>query len=103
MDGNDIARIRSPVGGDGLEFVAILNGSKQVRLERFLVLALDPLSEGDEAMAGIPRLRLPTGFEIIDSICREAPSLSFSIKPLRAGKRSKGTDVVNSASDECSC
>ena len=68
MEGNDVARIRSLIGDDNLEFVAVFHRLEQVELYRILVLMFDLLSDGDEAMAGIPRLRLPTGFEVTDSI-----------------------------------
>ena len=37
-------------------------------------MASDLLSDEDEAMVGIPRLRLPTGFEIIEPRRRAVPS-----------------------------
>ena len=46
---------------------AVFDGSEQIGSDRLLVLVPDLLSDEDEAVAGIPRLRLPTGFEVIGS------------------------------------
>ena len=66
MEGNNVARIRPLVGDDDLEFSAVFNWSEQVELDRLLVLAFDLLSDEDEAVTGIPRLRIPAGFEVIN-------------------------------------
>ena len=54
--------------------------------ERQLVSASNPLFDGYEAVAGIPQLRLPTGFQIIDSLRRAAPSFSAFNQALEGGK-----------------
>ena len=83
---NDLARAHSFVGDDDLELVPVHGGLKQVELNRQLVLASDLLSDEDEAMAGIPRLRLPTGLEVIESDRHAAPSFSAFDQPLEVGK-----------------
>ena len=86
VEGNDLARVHSFVGDDDLEFVPVLSGLKQVELNRQLVLALDLFSDEYEAMAGVPRLRLPAGLEVIEPNRHAAPSLSAFDQFLEDGK-----------------
>ena len=60
MEGNDLARTHSLIDDDDLEFVPVLGGLKQIELHRQLS---DLLSDGDEAVADVPRLRLPSGLD----------------------------------------
>ena len=80
MEGNDVARVRPLVGDNGLEFIPVFNGLEQVELDRLFVSVPDLLSDEDESMAGIPRLRLPTCFEVIDSL-RQAAPFFFCLQP----------------------
>ena len=75
------------------------NGPERPDPERRPALASDLLSGGYEATAGIPRLRLPTGFEAIGSLRRAAPS--FSAFGRTAAGRPKGTGTAHSTFNEC--
>ena len=75
------------------------NGPERPGSERRPALAPDLPSDGYEATAGIPRLRLPTGFDVIGSLRRAAPS--FSAFDRTAAGRPKGTGTAHSTFNEC--
>ena len=83
MEGNDLARTHSLIDDDDLEFVPVLGGLKQIELNRQLS---DLLSDGDEAVAGVPRLRLPSGLEVIEPDRQAVPSFSAFDQTLEVGK-----------------
>ena len=87
---NDLARAHPLIGDDDLELVPIFGGLKQVELNRQLVLASDLFSDEDEAMAGVPRLRLPSGLEVIEPDRHAAPSFSAFDQTLEVGKALEG-------------
>ena len=75
------------------------NGPDRPGPDRRFALAPDLVSGGYEATAGIPRLRLPTGFEVIGCLRRAAPS--FSAFDRTAAGRPEGTGMVHSTFNEC--
>ena len=66
VEENDLAWIGLVVGHDDLELVSIFDGLKQIELNGSFVLASDVFSDEDEAIASVPRLRLPAGLEITE-------------------------------------
>ena len=75
------------------------NGPDRPGPDRRPALAPDLVSGGYEATAGIPRLRLPTGFEVIGCLRRAAPS--FSAFDRTAAGRPEGTGTAHSTFNEC--
>ena len=86
VEGDDLAWGHSFVGDDDLEFVPVFGGLEQVELDRQLVLAPDLLFDEDEAIAGVPRLRLPAGLEVIEPDRHASPSFSAFDQFLEGGK-----------------
>ena len=76
VEENDLAWIGLVVGHDDLELVSIFDGLKQIELNGSFVLASDVFSDEDEAIAGVPRLRLPAGLEITEPARHGTPSSS---------------------------
>ena len=76
VEENDLAWIGLVVGHDDLELVSIFGGLKQIELNGSFVLASDVFSDEDEAIAGVPRLRLPAGLEITEPARHGTPSSS---------------------------
>ena len=76
VEENDLAWIDSLVGHDNLELVSVLDGLKQIELNGELVLASDVFSDEEEAIASIPRLRLPATLEVFEPARHGSPSLS---------------------------
>ena len=100
MEGNDVAQVRPLVGDDDLEFAAVLNRSGWIgclcwRLTRFPMRMKRCLAFHDFGFQRVSKWSIPSA--------GQHHRFSLSTKLLRTGKRSKGTDAVNSASDECSC
>ena len=75
VEENDLAWIGLVVGHDD-ELVSIFDGLKQIELNGSFVLASDVFSDEDEAIAGVPRLRLPAGLEITEPARHGTPSSS---------------------------
>ena len=79
-----------PVGHDDLELVAVLDGLEQVELDGGFVLASDLLSDEDEAITSVPRLRFPAGLEVTEPGGHWTPSSSAFDQPFEDGKTLKG-------------
>ena len=99
MEGNDLKAGLFPRWRRRPRMRTRSNGPERPGPERRPALASDLLSGGYEATAGIPRLRLPTGFEAIGSLRRAAPS--FSAFGRTAAGRPKGTGTAHSTFNEC--
>ena len=59
-----------------VELVSIFDGLKQIELNGSFVLASDVFSDEDEAIASVPRLRLPADLEITEPARHGTPSSS---------------------------
>ena len=90
MEENDLAWTDSLVGRDDLELASVLDGLEQVELDGGLVLASDVFLDEDEAIARIPRLRLPATLEVAEPARHVPPSLSAFDHGLELGKALEG-------------
>ena len=90
VEENDLAWIDSLVGHDNLELVSVLDGLKQIELNGELVLASDVFSDEEEAIASVPRLRLPATLEVFEPARHGSPSLSAFDHLLQFGKALEG-------------
>ena len=90
VEENDLARTDSLVGHDDLELAPVLDGLEQVELNGGLVLAPDVFPDEDEAIARIPRLRLPSTLEVAEPARHGPPSSSAFDHRLELGEALEG-------------
>ena len=90
VEQNGLAWTGSLVGHDDLELVPVLDGLEQVELDGGLVLASDVFPDEDEAIARMPRLRLPSTLEVAEPARHGSPSSSAFDHRLELGKALEG-------------